>query len=163
KNLGTVAMSTHAQRVVDLKNYRAERATEFAQLAKFIMANRGLQNAAFAAENSREGNLGLRLAEIVQRGTVRAGISREVFLNDKATVVAGALTGSPLADYSAISSGFIASLATASAFDAMLTTMVPVPLGTGTLGAVTVGATAYSVAEGSTKPISKLTIASQPM
>ena len=50
---------------------------------------------------------------------------------------------------------------TLSAFDGMLGSMVPVALRTGTVGAVNVGATAYSVAEGSTKIISKLSIVGQ--
>ena len=43
----------------------------------------------------------------------------------------------------------------------MLASMAPVPLQTGTLGAVSTGAQAFSVAEGSTKAISKLSLTGQ--
>ena len=140
------------------------RVVEFARAAQFIMAKGGTSNAALAAErSSREGNLGPRLADIIKYGTSRGGISREALLQQKTAVVAGGLTGSPLADYSAISAGFINSLVNASVFDAMVASMVPVPLGTGTVGAVLVGAAAYSLGEGSSKPISGMSIANQPM
>jgi hypothetical protein len=141
-----------------------QRTTEFATLAKFVLANRGMSNAAAQAEvSSRKDNLGPRLASIIKHGTARAGVSREILSNQKSAVVAGGLTASPLADYSNISAGFINSLVNASAFDTMLASMVPVPLGTGTVGAVPVGAQAYSLGEGSAKPISPLSISNQAM
>ena len=60
-----------------------------------------------------------------------------------------------------IAQGFVNSLVNASAFDTMLASMAPVPLQTGTLGAVNTGAQAFSVAEGSTKAISKLSLTGQ--
>lgn len=139
----------------------AARATEFAQLAKFILAHRGnFSNAALAAEtSSREGGLGPRLATIIQRGI--DGISREVFLQEKVGITAGGLTASPLADFSAISSAFINSLVNVGAFDSMLSAMTPIPLATGTAGQISIGAQAFSLSEGSAKPISRLTVQNQ--
>ena len=157
------AIAHQVGRVVAAEEIK-QRTSEFAQLAKFVMANRGMSNAAAAAEaSSRKGNLGPRLASIIKHGTARFGVSREILLNQKSAVVAGGLTASPLADFSAISAGFVNSLVNASAFDTMVASMVPVPLGTGTVGAVTVGAQAYSLGEGSAKPISRLSIANQTM
>ncbi len=133
---------------------------DFAKLAKFVMANRNLSNAALAAErSSSEGNLGPRLAAIIRRGI--DGISLENFLQEKVGIAAGGLTGSPLADYSAISSGFVASLANVGAFDAVAAAAVPLPLATGTAGAVTTAATAFSLSEGNCKPIGRLSITGQ--
>src|SRR5262245_28506239 len=117
----------------------ATRATEFAALAKFLMAHKGnMSNAAVTVErSSREGNLGPNLAGIIKSSALHGIISREAFANEKAAVVAGGLTGSPLADYSAISSAFVNSLVNVGAFDTMLASMVPVPLATGTAGAIT--------------------------
>jgi len=152
-----------AQRVGEIAQQRNnEKAVlDFAHIAKFIMANRGTaEAAAIAASDCKAGLLGMRLAAIVERAMGRQ-ISREVLQLQKAAVPASGL--SALADYSAISSGFINSLVNDSAFDSMLPSMVPVPLGTGTVGAITAGATAYSVAEGSMKPITRLSIANQTM
>jgi HK97 family phage major capsid protein len=135
----------------------ATRAGEFAALAKFIMASGGVSTAARAAETaSRDGNLGPRLARILKSG----------LLNDiscgslqKAAATAGTLAA--FSDYSVIAEGFVNSLVNASALDTMLASMTPVPLQTGTLGAVSTGAQAFSVAEGSTKAISKLSLIGQ--
>jgi HK97 family phage major capsid protein len=135
-------------------------ANEFAQLAKFIMASGGITKAAYAIEKqgSKAGLLGPKLAAIVEAGGA-GEISREALLRQKAAATAGTL--SSLADYSTITNGFVNSLVNASAFDGMLASMVPVPLMTGSVGAVSVGATAYSLGEGSAKPISKLSIVGQ--
>ena len=106
----------------------------------------------------RVGNLGPKLASIIQAGG-GGEISREALLRHKAAATAGTL--SPFADYSPIANGFVNSLVNISAFDTMLSSMVPVPLMTGSVGAVSVGATAYSTSEGSTKTISKLSIVGQ--
>jgi hypothetical protein len=76
----------------------------------------------------------------------------------KAAASIGTLSGSALADYRAISNGFVQSLVNAGAFDTMLAAMVPLPLGTGTVGAVSTGIQAATVLEGQMKPISRLTI-----
>ena len=135
----------------------ATRAGEFAALAKFIMASGGVSTAARAAETtSLDGNLGPRLARILKSG----------LLNDiscgslqKAAATAGTLAA--FSDYSVIAEGFVNSLVNASALDTMLASMTPVPLQTGTLAAVSTGAQAFSVAEGSTKAISKLSLIGQ--
>lgn len=141
-------------------NIETQKATnEFAALAKFILASGGITKAARQVETqgSKVGNLGPRLAAILEAGAI-GEISREV-LQQKAAATAGTL--SSLADYSTIANGFAASLVNAGAYDAMLSSMVPIPLMTGSAGAVSVGATGYSLAEGSMKPISKLTVSGQ--
>ena len=132
-------------------------AREFAMLGKAILASRGniAEAAEKAAKNSRDSNLGPRLAGIMRSGG--GGISRETL--QRAAVTAGTL--SSFSDYSVIAQGFVNSLANFSAFDGMLSAMVPLPVGTGTAGQVQTGATAYSVGEGSAKQITRLTIASQ--
>ena len=72
-----------------------------------------------------------------------------------------AQTLSALSDYSTIAQGFVNSLVNAGAFDGMLSSCVPVPLATGTVGAVSTTAIAYSVSEGSAKPISRLSLTNQ--
>src|SRR5262249_1002708 len=79
------------------------------------------------------------------------------------TTAAMTLSGNPLADYTAIASGFIGSLSNTGAFDEMIDSMRRVPLATGTVGQVNVGATAFSVGEGQMKSITKLSIANQQM
>lgn len=138
------------------------RANEFATLAKFIMASGGISKAAFAVEKqgSRIGNLGPKLASILEAGGA-GEINRDVLLRQKAAATAGSLDSGAFASYATIAQGFVNSLSNASAFDGMLSAMVPVPLMTGSVGAVSVGATAYSLGEASAKPISKLTIVGQ--
>jgi HK97 family phage major capsid protein len=130
-------------------------ATEFASLAKFILANKGIGNALVALD-AKGTRFSPKLGDIVKAGSL-GGISREN-LKTKAAQTASGLSGSVFADYSVISQGFVSSLQSFSAFDGMLASCVPVPLGTGTVGAVSVGATGYSVSEGSAKPVSRLTI-----
>ena len=142
----------------------AKGATEFARLAQHILAHDGkFSKAAIAAQrSSRDGNLGPRLAEIIRAGA--GGISREALQQQKAAVVAGGLTGySALVDYSQITNGFVNSLANFSCFQTMLPSMVPVPMVTGTVGAVSVGAQAFSVGEGSAKQISRISVTGQQM
>ena len=150
---------TIAQRIgqVAASAETATRAGEFAALAKFIMASGGVSKAARAAETtSRDGNLGPRLARILKSGLLN-DISRGSLQKTAAT--AGTLEA--FADYSVIAQGFVNSLVSASAFDGMLGSTVPVPVQTGTLGAVRVGAQAFSVTEGSVKAISKLSLTGQ--
>jgi hypothetical protein len=136
------------------------RAHEFAHLVKFILSQGTIEKAAYIVEKegSKVGLLGPRLADIILTGALGA-ISRETIT--KAATGPVGLTGSPLFDYSAISTGFVNSLVNASAFDTMLASMVPLPFATGTVGAVSVGARAFSVSEASVKPITSLTINNQ--
>ena len=136
------------------------RADEFVRLAKFLLSNDGRwSNArvALEARGSPQGNLVPKLAEIVQ--TRACSFSREDLLRTRSAQSAQTL--SALSDYSIISQGFVNSLANAGCFDGMLSSLVPTPLRTGTVGAVSVGASAFSISEGSAKPISRLTIVNQ--
>jgi HK97 family phage major capsid protein len=155
---------TIAQRIgqVSVNVETATRAGEFTTLAKHILANGGKISAAAAAaaHSSRENNLGPKLADIMKM----AGGGHDLSRNTLATLqkaAAGAGTLSSFSDYSVIAQGFVNSLANFSAFDGMLSAMTPLPVGTGTVGAVSVGASAYSVGEGSAKQISRLTITNQ--
>src|SRR5262249_46487927 len=65
---------------------------------------------------------------------------------------------SPLQDLTAISSAFVASLASFGVFDRMLPDMAQIPTHGGSVGASNVTATGYSVLEGLLKPISKLSL-----
>ena len=128
--------------------------TEFAALAKSIMASGGVLKAARAAETaSSDGSLGPRLARILKSGLLN-DISRGSLQKTAAT--AGTLEA--FADYSVIAQGFVNSLVNAGAFDGMMASMVPVPVQTGTLGAVATGAQAFSVSEGGAKAVSKLSL-----
>lgn len=151
---------TIAQRIGQIAREQEvnQRSTEFAKLAQYILSHDGkLSKAAIAAQRStRDGNLGPKLGDIVKSGA--AGISREVF---KAATTAGTLTGSAFADYSVIANGFVSALVNAGVFDAMLSSFVPLPLKTGTVGNVSIAAQAFSVGEGGVKPISRLTIVGQ--
>ena len=111
-------------------------------------------------QDSRAGNLGPNLASILRAGAV-GELSREVLQRQKAAVTAGSLSGSAFADYSVIANGFVSSLVNAGAFDAMLSSFVPVPLRAGTVGNVSVAAQAFSVGEGGVKPISRLSLTGQ--
>ncbi len=117
---------------------------DFAQIARLIMRHKSLEGAMYFLQEHGTQSVGPRVADIV-----------------KAAVPAMGLTGSGIADYSAISTGFVSALANVGAFDAIVASMQRVPLGTATVGAVNSAATAYSLAEGSMKPISKLGLTSQ--
>ena len=100
--------------------------------------------------------MGPRLARIL-----KSGLLNDISFGSLQKAAATAGTLAAFSDYSVIAQGFVNSLVNASAFDTMLASMTPVPLKTGTLGAVSTGAQAFSVAEGSTKAISKLSLTGQ--
>jgi HK97 family phage major capsid protein len=60
-------------------------------------------------------------------------------------------------DYSVLTSAFVGSSSN-TVFDQLLGSMVRVPVITATIGAVSVGATVYSVSEGSAKPVTRLSL-----
>jgi hypothetical protein len=136
-------------------------ANEFGQLVKFILAHRGkFSQASFAAEQKNLNDIrGLTTRTI---GILKAsgGLQKisPAQLEQKAAQSPHSLAGSAFQDAAIIASGFAASLVSAGAFDGMLSSMVPIPLQSGTIGAVTTSATAYSVSEASLKPISRLSL-----
>src|SRR5262249_28065885 len=127
-------------------------------IAKFVLQHRGTASAARFLHNKSpiESNLEPKVFEIIKAGT--DGIGFSYFKSAVAPIASSAL-----ADYSAISTGFIDGLTNAGAFDAVLSSMARVPLGTGTAGSVIVNATACSVSEGSMKPITRMSITNQLM
>ena len=140
----------------------AKAGTEFAQIVKFICANKGVSNA-IVELNASHTRFSPRLGGVIKCASPVIGISRQFLRTTKAAQSASGLSGSVFADYSTIVSGFVSSLQNFSAFDGMLGSCVPVPLMTGTVGAVAVGATAYSAAEMSVKAVSKLSITGQQL
>lgn len=137
-------------------------ASEFCAMAKAIMAigNGSFSQAAYRAEQKTSNMMGhglsLRGMEILKH--VAGGeISRAAI--QKAAVGAVGLTSSPFADAGVIAAGFAQSLASAGVFDAMLSDMAQIPLMSGSVGSVNVGATGYVISqEGMMKPISKLSV-----
>ena len=133
---------------------------EFAKLALFMLKHRGSFSqavmAAGAGKPEHVRGLTPRLIEILRRTDGDPEISRAAM--SKAGVGAIGLASSPLQDLSAISTGFVNSLASFGCFDAMLPDMAQIPLQGGTLGAVAISASSYSVLEGLMKPISRLSL-----
>lgn len=156
---------TLASKIGEMNRLRSSEAgaAEFTAMVKFILANGGkFSLTAMRAEEKKLANIGghglsMRSLEILKH--VSGGeLSRAAM--QRAAQTPGALAGSGLQDFSAISSGFVNSLASAGAFDRMLAdgALREVPLQSGSVGAITVGATAYQVLEGQLKPISRLTV-----
>ena len=104
--------------------------------------------------------IGQRLADIVAVAG-RQGVGVTQFARTAASAVG--LAGSQLADYSAISNGFLSSLSAFSAFDGMRSSMIPVPFRTASLPYISVGATVFAVNEASVKGITKLSFANATM
>jgi hypothetical protein len=126
-------------------------AEDFGRLVHHILRHRGDFSAARVAANSNHPNdyrgLTTRLVEVLKAAPHGRELSRELF--QKAAASAGTLAGSVFADASVIQSGWINSLAAFGIFDRLLAdnAMKVIPLMPGTVGAVSVGATAYSVAK----------------
>jgi hypothetical protein len=129
----------------------ATRQNQFAMLAKCLMLSKGnIANANIIARDMRLGS-----------DNPVESILREARSYTKSAASAMSLSGGALADYRLIAQGFVSSLINASAFDSMLSAMVPLPLATSTVGAVSVGSSAFVVGESSMKQVSKLTIVNQ--
>jgi hypothetical protein len=143
--------------VTERKNHQGAR--EFAKIAHFVLSRGGFSKASLAVEHhgTSVGMLGPKLGPLVKAGG-RGGITPQYL---KAAVAAQTLSGSNLTDYRLAMDGFAASLVNAGAFDGMLASMVPLPFASQTVGAVSVAAAAYSVSEGSAKPLTKISLTSQ--
>lgn len=155
-------MTTIMQKVSQLhtQQEQSKAATDFGRLVHHILRNRGnFANARVAASskypNDQRG-LTTRLVDVLKAAPPGKEISRQLF--QKASQSPGALAGSVFADAGIITSGWINSLASFGAFDRLLPDMVQIPLLPGTVGAPTIGATAYSVGEASMKPIARITL-----
>jgi hypothetical protein len=136
-------------------------AEDFGRLVHHILRHRGNFSEARVAVSQGNANdmrgLTTRTIEILKAAPPGREISLALF--QRAAQSAGTLAGTTaLTDASIIVQGWINSLAAYGIFDKMLPSMVQVPLQPGTVGAVTVGATAYSVSEGGMKPMSRLTL-----
>jgi hypothetical protein len=135
-------------------------ADEFGRLVHHILRHDGnFSKARMAAQDDRLNDvrvLTTRLVEVLKAAPATRDFSRESF--QKAAASAGVLAGSAFADAGIITSGWLNSLASFGVFDKLLGDMVQVPLMPGTVGAVSVAATAYSVGEASMKPISRISL-----
>ena len=116
---------TIAQRIdqVSANLETAARVNEFVALARFMMLSKG--SFARVTQLAKGAHLGpnTRIERILEEAEF-----------GKSAQSASGFTASAFADFSVISQGFVNSLVNASAFDGMLASMVPVPLGTGTVG-----------------------------
>jgi hypothetical protein len=137
-------------------------ADEFGRLVHHILRHRGKFAAARIA--AREGNpndvrgLTTRLVDVLKASPAEPAISRQAI--QKAAQSAGVLAGSTFADAAVITQGWLNSLASYGVFDRLLAdgAMKVIPLQPGTVGAANVAAVAYSIAEGSMKPISRISL-----
>jgi hypothetical protein len=125
------------------------RAKEFATIAKMIAASKG--DAGLASQMSRARRASPRVLEILDKAAVDVGL-----LNDPGN------WADPLAQsYGQVAAGFVESLRYSSAFDAIAAAngFRPVPMKT-RVSVVTLGATGAEVAQGFSKPISRLELES---
>src|SRR5262249_27444252 len=141
-----MAMSNNLVQQVARINFQQQMtqgARDFAKLAHFVLGRGGFSGAALAVEHhgTSVGMLGPKLGPLVKAG----GMGRITPQYLKAAVAAQTLTGSNLTDYRLAMEGFATSLVNAGAFDGMLASMVPLPFASQTAGAVSVGATAFSI------------------
>jgi Phage capsid family len=136
----------------------ATKASEFVALAKYLMIGGGsFERAIHEAGQAKAPG---RVVSVLKEASLFGGVSREVFQK----AAQSALTsGSGLADYSIISAGFVNSLQAFGVFDSMLSSMIPLPVNTATVGNISVSAQAYSLGEGSAKPLARLSVANQQM
>jgi hypothetical protein len=153
---------TIAQRIGQLNAERetTQAAKEFGQLVQFILTHRGrFSNACLAAEQNQLKDVGLtpRLINILKSSAGLHEISRNE-LRKKAAQNPHTLTDGVSEDASVIASGFVNSLYNASAFDTILPNAAQIPLRGGTVGAVSTGAVAFSIAEGSMKQMSRISL-----
>jgi hypothetical protein len=145
---------TVMQQVGDL-NARYEltqRAAEFGSLAKTMLATRGKL---FEAQGRME-RLGPRAARIIGSEGASVVITRA------ATAAMSNANTSALSDYRSLAAAFLSSLASVGAFDRLLNGgMRRTPLAFATVGSVTATLTGGYVSQGSAKPVSNLSLASQ--
>jgi hypothetical protein len=141
-----------------------QRQADFVQLARLLLASNGnLHEATKLAKAPRVSN---RVREILSSPVApeifgRAIDPRSAVYTERAAVAALTADGSALTDYRVAADGFAGALANAGAFDRMLANgFLRVPMGTFTVGAITVGAAGFTISEGSAKPVSSLTITS---
>ena len=120
------------------------------------MQNSGVSGAQAAVQIPKSFNAGMghELAGIIRNsGNRQISIAQ---LQKTAQTPNALATDTSLRDYSNISGGFIGALSNSNAFDGMISSMVPLPMRTGTIGAVSVNATAYALNEMDMKPMSRL-------
>jgi hypothetical protein len=126
----------------------ASRRGQFVQLCRFLML--GSRGAAGAPTLTCR-----HAAEIARAAGVRGPV---LDILEKAAVSAGGFGSwaSQFADYRLIGEAFAAALVNAGIFDRLLGEMVPIPVATATVGAVSVGSSSFVVGEASAKQITRL-------
>jgi hypothetical protein len=127
-----------------------ERAREFYEIARLLMATKG---DLFAAKELADQGSTERVRRIFSAGEPRNIITRA------AVGAQSQSNSSALVDFQATTQGFLNSLQTIGIFDALLVGGARrLPLRTATIGVATVSAIAATLSEGTIKPLSKLTI-----
>jgi hypothetical protein len=143
----------------DLGNYQQQKdADDFGRLLHFVLKNDGKisQAARRAEENKFQHVQGMSNRTLnILKNISGAQISRGALT--KAAMTPIGLT-SPLQDVSVIANGFITTLASVSVFDRILPDTLQIPLRSGTVGAITVGATGFQVYEFGMKAISRMSV-----
>lgn len=137
-------------------------ATDFARLAQALLTYGKIEEVlrVLNMPETLSGGLG-PLGDIFKHSGGLSQISRVELQQRAAQNPQSLAVDTALAAYSALQGGFIGSLENAGAFDGMLSSMVPLPLQTATVGYVSTQATAYSLNEQDIKPMSRLSITSQ--
>jgi len=133
---------------------------EFVALCKYIMLSRGITTK--AAELAREAGprAGPHVVNILEN-TLEVSTKQ---LRAKAATDVGSISGwgSPLANFELLSSSFLGSLTPISLFDAMLPSMINLPLRT-KVTAVSTAPTAAAAPESGVKPATSLAISSSDL
>jgi hypothetical protein len=149
-------MTSIAARIGEVKERydQIERATDFAQIARLMLASKG------RLEGARDLAREPRISDRVRRIFADPGAA-DVFVR-RAIVPPMAISGNaPLTEYRIAANGFAASLANVGLFDRMLAGgFRVVPLRLLTVGASTAGAVAAVVDEGAPKVVSNISLSS---
>ena len=97
------------------------------------------------------------LAELAKDSRTRAGMVIKTAV-EAGSIGASTSWGSQFQDYGLLAAGFAQALANYGLFDQLLGSMKRVPLGTATVGAISVAAQSYVTSEGSAKPITRVSL-----
>jgi hypothetical protein len=146
-----------------LRTAQNKGAADFVKLAYAIARNDGKLAGVMAAVDrpkSLDGGLGVDLSNIVRHSSIYE-ISRSALRTKAAQNPQSLAADTALAAYQTLSDGFIGSLVNAGAFDAMLSSMVPLPLRLAVVGAITSTVSAYQIFESTVKRVSSMAFSSQ--
>jgi hypothetical protein len=146
-----------------LRTAQNKGAADFVKLAYAIARNDGKLAGVMAAVDrpkSLDGGLGVDLSNIVRHSSIYE-ISRSALRTKAAQNPQSLAADTALAAYQTLSDGFIGSLVNAGAFDAMLSSMVPLPMQLAVIGAITSTVSSFQIFESSAKRVSQMAFSSQ--